>query len=79
MNPVPLHSTSLAWVAYSAEQRLLEVAFQNGKVYDYFQVPSDTYNELLNAESKGHYFNHHIRNHFHAKQVSTSASVVKTK
>ena len=79
MTPVPLNSTSLAWVAYSAERRLLEVTFQNGKVYDYFEVPSETYTELLGAESKGHYFNHHIRNHFRAEQVSPFAAVVKTK
>jgi hypothetical protein len=79
MSRIQLDSTSLASVAYSAEQRLLEVVFQNGKVYDYFDVPSQTYSQLLGAKSKGHYFNHHIRNHFRAVQVRTLAAVEKTK
>lgn len=78
-NRIQLDSTSIAWVAYSAEQRLLEVMFQNGKVYDYFDVPSHIYTQLLGAKSKGHYFNHHIRNHFPAKQVRALAAAEKTK
>jgi hypothetical protein len=33
-----------------------------------------TYHELLHADSKGRYFNLHIRNHFRAQSVSARAA-----
>jgi len=37
-------------------------------------VPAKTYQELLWAESKGAYFNHHIRNRFPYTQIRTTQS-----
>ena len=64
MPRIELNSTSLTAVAYLDRQTLLELEFRNGAVYRYFGVPAETYGELLLAESKGTYFNHHIRNRF---------------
>ena len=35
--------------------RVLEIAFQSGTIYCYFDVPAKTYQELLQAESKGRF------------------------
>ena len=43
---------------------LLELRFAGGAAYRYFRVPAPIYEELLRAESKGAYFNYHIRNRF---------------
>ena len=59
-----LSSTSLHAVAYWDRRALLELEFRGGAVYRYFGVPAETYQDLLRAESKGAYFNHHIRNRF---------------
>jgi hypothetical protein len=40
--------------------------FANGTIYQYFGVPRDTYQDLLRADSKGAYFNQHIRAFPHA-------------
>ena len=61
---VELDSTALAWVRYMSEQRVLQVGLRTGRNYDYFDVPPQVYSELLAAESKGRYYNHHIRNDF---------------
>jgi KTSC domain-containing protein len=66
---VPLESTTLAWVSYSPDQDLLELGFQTGTIYDYFDVPPRIYRELLASDSKGRYFNQHIRNAFRSQQV----------
>ena len=79
MHRVHLASDTLAWIRYSPEQLVMELGFQNGGVYAYFDVPTATYNELLAAESKGRYFNHHIRNHFRAQPVRLNAVGQKTK
>ena len=59
-----LNSTSLQAAAYQDQLALLELEFSSGAVYHYFGVPPSTYQELLCAESKGGFFNRHIRNHF---------------
>jgi hypothetical protein len=64
-----LDSSALAWVRYVPEQRVLQVGSRTGRVYDYFDVPPEIYSELLAAESKGRYYNHHIRNEFEFNQV----------
>jgi hypothetical protein len=64
MPRIELNSTSLTAAAYLDRQTLLELEFRNGAVYCYFGVSAETYGELLLAESKGAYFNHHIRNRF---------------
>lgn len=57
-----LQSSLLKAASYSAVDALLEVELRNGSVYQYSGVPASTYQNLLQAESKGRYFNLHIRN-----------------
>jgi len=48
---------------------ILELEFQNGGVYQYFEVPEVAYAELMSASSKGRYFNQNIRNVYRCKRV----------
>lgn len=64
MPRIHLNSTSLQAAAYQDQLALLELEFSSGAVYHYFGVAPSTYQELLRAESKGGFFNRHIRNHF---------------
>ena len=64
MNRVPVVSSTLCWVSYSPHQALLEVEFRSGEIYRYFDVPSRTYDELMEAESKGGYLNANVRKCF---------------
>lgn len=73
MSRVHLRSTSLRAAGYHSQGSLLELEFRNGAIYQYFGVPAQTYRELLSAESKGGYFNHHIRNRFAYTQVELAA------
>ena len=57
-------SSVLAQTGYDAPRAVLQVIFRAGGIYQYFGVPQNTYGELLHAESKGTYFNRHIRNIF---------------
>jgi KTSC domain len=74
MNRIAVDSTTLAWVRYSPEACLLQLGFHTGEVYAYFEVPMQTYQELLRAPSKGRYFNLHIRNHFRTRLIRTSTA-----
>jgi hypothetical protein len=73
MNRVPVESSVLASVLYLRHLRLLEIEFHSGLLYQYFDVPQRSYMELLAAESKGAYFNAHIRNRFSCKQIDSTS------
>jgi hypothetical protein len=64
MNRTPVSSSNLASIGYDAESLILEVEFNNGRVYQYFDVPQGTYDELMSASSKGSYMNNVIKKQF---------------
>jgi KTSC domain len=64
MNIAPLDSSLLASAAYDPQRRLLCVEFRSRAVYVYGSVPSAVHDALLNASSKGGYFNRCIRGQF---------------
>jgi len=69
MSRVVVASTTLAAVSYFPHRHLLELEFRNGAIYRYFDVPPQDYHELLAADSKGSYFNRHIRSCFPYQQI----------
>ena len=56
--------------AYDGSQALLQLSFRNGTSYRYSDVPAEVYDQLLLAESKGKYFNLHIRNRYAYTKIS---------
>lgn len=69
----PVDSSALEAVAYDASLTCLDLAFRSGALYRYFGVPLQTYHDLLLVESKGKYFNAHIRTRFGFVQLRTAA------
>jgi KTSC domain len=67
--PLPVVSSLLASAAYDADHCILQLEFHSGAVYRYFDVPINTYRQLMAADSKGSYFNHSIRGCFLHKLV----------
>lgn len=70
MERQPVDSSNLNSVGYDADTETLEVEFRNGGVYQYFEVPPSTHQNLLDAPSLGSYFNSHIRNSYGQRRVS---------
>lgn len=56
-------SSSIASVGFTAESSL-DVEFRNGTMYRYFMVPRAVFDALMASESKGSFFNRHIRPRF---------------
>ena len=46
---------------YQPEKEILTVTFVTGKVYEYFPVPKDLYEEFTKAFAKGVHFNKYIK------------------
>ena len=58
---VEVTSSNIARVKYLEEDQILYVQFMNGGIYRYFEVPLDTYQNLVSASSVGSTFYHTIR------------------
>lgn len=69
MKRMPVDSSSLASVGYEGGSQQLEVEFRHGAVYLYAGVPPEVFAGLMAAESKGRYFNDHIRHAFECWQI----------
>jgi hypothetical protein len=61
MKRIPVHSSCLKAVGYDKKHSVLEIEFSDQDVYRYFHVPERFYKGLLEAGSKGDYFETHIR------------------
>lgn len=57
-------SSNISSVGYDSESHTLEVEFHGGGVYQYFDVPQSTYDELMHASSHGSYFHRYIKDQY---------------
>lgn len=69
MNRTQVDSTMLESVGYDPVSSVLELEFTSGGVYQYAEVSEETWRELMEAESKGHYFREYIEDQYHYLQV----------
>jgi hypothetical protein len=65
-----VESTTLATIAYDEALELLQLEFRSQAIYQYFGVPVAVHGALLDAPSKGRYFNQVIRGSFRYCRVS---------
>jgi hypothetical protein len=49
-------------VGYDAGRKILEIEFHHGAIYQYFKVPRQVYDDLVNSSSLGSSFLHNIKN-----------------
>ena len=61
MNREPVQSSNISTVGYDETSQTLEIEFNNGGIYQYFDVPVAQYVELMRSESVGTYFSANIR------------------
>ena len=64
MERIPITSSTVAEVGYDPDTMTLEIAFCNGTVYQYFDVPAMVYQELMSAESAGKFLHANIKNNY---------------
>jgi hypothetical protein len=64
MNEMRVESTTLRAVAYDDGREVLQLEFCTRAIYHYYGVPAGVYEALLDAASKGSYFNRVIRGRF---------------
>ena len=53
-------SSMINSVGYDTDERIMEVEFNSGEVYQYYDVPPEEYAGLMDAGSKGQYMHSNI-------------------
>ena len=71
MHQDDVDSTLIHSIDYDEEQRLLVIRFQDDGAYQYYDVDPAVVEELLDAESKGRYFNDFIRDAYQYRKMWT--------
>ena len=69
MNRTPVSSSNLRSVGYNATTNTLEIEFQSGRVYQYFNVPKSVYQGLMNAASHGTYHHRRIKDRYPYERI----------
>ena len=63
-----VQSSVVAAVGYDRDRNVLEVRFRSGRIYHYFDVPQELFEELLGAPSVGQFFNEVVRPRFRSER-----------
>ncbi|GAA5136140.1 KTSC domain-containing protein [Alloalcanivorax gelatiniphagus] len=69
MERISVSSSNIASIGYDEGEKILEVEFLNGGVYQYFDVPQETYEGFINAESHGKFLWAYVRGVFPCQEV----------
>lgn len=58
------NSSSLAYAEFDNNDKILTICFQSGKEYRYDEVSKHVYDELIEADSPGRYFQANIKPYY---------------
>ena len=62
-------SSNIASVGYDEPSQTLEVEFLNGSIYQYYNVPPNMHQQLMQAGSQGKFLNTYIKNAYPYSRV----------
>ena len=62
-------SSNVAAVGYEEDSQTLQVEFNNGGTYQYFDVPQAIFDGLLSASSVGQHLNQHVKGSYRYSRV----------
>ena len=62
-------SSNIASVGYDETTQTLEIEFLNGSIYQYYNLPINMHEQLMQAQSKGKFLNIYIKNAFPYSRV----------
>jgi hypothetical protein len=65
-------SRNVAQIGYDNENNVLCVVFNNGRRYEYYNVPPDVWESFMTAESKGRFVHTNLKGFYDYGVVSNS-------
>ena len=70
MDNRPVASSNIRAVGYDSQTQTLEVEFHSGWVYQYYGVPDNMHDQMMQATSKGKFLNLYIKNRYPYSRVA---------
>lgn len=64
MTRIGVESSAIDSIGYDKLREILEIEFNTGKIYKYFNVPRHVFSELVSAQSVGKTFNEVVANNY---------------
>ncbi len=64
-----IESTMIRSIGYDSSTSILEIEFNSGVIWQYFDFPESSWYDFINSESKGKYFHREIKNQFRESRV----------
>ena len=62
-------SSEIEWIGYEHKNRMLQVEFIAGGVYQYDNVPTGIYEEFLASDSHGRFFENRIKGAYAYRKI----------
>ena len=69
MDRTSVSSSNIDSIGYDSGSQTLEVEFNSGAIYQYYDVPEYIFDELLCASSAGSYLSQNVKNTYSYGQV----------
>jgi hypothetical protein len=66
---VQIESSNLSEAIYDSSNKNLKVTFKSGNIYEYDDVPWDTFTKFRMAKSQGSYFSKNIAREFEYRKL----------
>ncbi|HAX79943.1 MAG TPA: KTSC domain-containing protein [Cyanobacteria bacterium UBA11372] len=66
---LPVDSTMANSIGYDPDRQLLQIEFKNGSVYEYEGVDEETWEDLLETNSPGRYYNREIKGNYRSRRL----------
>jgi hypothetical protein len=66
---VGIVSSNLKFASYNTNSKKLTITFNNGSIYEYYEVPWQIFTKLRMSESQGKFFNTEISKTFKYKKL----------
>lgn len=64
-------SSNIKSIVYQPALKVLQVSFNNGRIYWYYKVPREVYDNFITASSKGQYFWKNVKDKFTYKRIKS--------
>jgi KTSC domain len=65
---LPVNSSMANTVGYDEDNHILQVEFQNGRIYQYSGVEEDTWEDFCQADSMGRFYNQEIKGKYDSQK-----------
>jgi hypothetical protein len=65
----PVQSSNINSVGFDSDDNTLQIKFNSGGIYNYYNVPKRVYTTMLAAPSKGKYFHKNIKGKYKFTEI----------